>query len=160
MSWLFILIIVVILLIIIVILVLSGLSYIERQEMYWLSQNGAFVQARIHALYPLQSTAPQRTPNGTGEELSDTSETPDAPEALASDTPSASSIRQIVVAEWTDPLTEKTYVFRSHPLDQPSTPYQENDFVSVCIDPTRPHRYTFEAELNTFLQKHPFRPRD
>lgn len=159
MPWLFILIIVVVLLIVIAILVLSGLSYIERQEMYWLSQNGTLVQARIHALYPLQPATPQRVQNETEEELSGAPEPPGAPETLASDAPPASSIRQIIVAEWIDPLTEKTYIFRSHPLDQPPTPYQEDDFVSVRIDPVRPQRYTFEVELNTYLQKHSFRSR-
>lgn len=160
MPWLFILIIVVVLLIVIAILALSGLSYIERQEMYWLSQNGTLVQARIHTLYPLQPAASQRAQNEAEEELSGAPESPDAPETLASNAPPAPIMRQIIVAEWTDPLTEKTYVFRSHPLDQPPAPYQENDFVSVRIDPVRPQRYTFEVELNTYLQKHSFRPRD
>lgn len=160
MPWLFILIIVVVLLIFIAILVLSGLSYIERQEMYWLSQNGTLVQARIHALYPLQPAAPQRAQNTPEEELNGGPEPSDAPDTLASDTPPTPIVRQIIVAEWTDPLTEKTYIFRSHPLEQAPTPYQEDDFIPVCIDPLRPQRYTFEVELNTYLQKHSFRPRD
>lgn len=49
-----------------------------------------------------------------------------------------------IEAQWTDPQTEKTYLFRSNRLASSPKEYSRGKFVHVLIDPHNPERYILD----------------
>lgn len=140
MPWLLILLIIAAILLVAFVVFLTAMSYVERQEMRWLAQNGTHIQARIRELHSLVPAPQLTTPKATAEPLTST-------------TPAS---RHIIIAEWTDPSTEATYTFHSRPLNQLSEEYREGQLIAVFIDPAHPTRYALESDLQNYQQKHKY----
>ncbi|GHO45254.1 hypothetical protein [Ktedonospora formicarum] len=138
MPWLLILLIIFSVAVVAFILFLVSMAYIERQEMHWLALNGTPIQARIRELHLLASASqPVPSTNETEEHH-----------------PQTTSVRHIVIAEWTDPETEEAYTFRSRPLKQLPEEYREGYLINVLIDTEHPARYALADDLRTYQDRH------